>query len=217
MSKAKEIITRQGEPGPDAYQLALQTGTIPSNTTLAQWLANLKGDPGNDGANGSDGAVGPKGDPGNDGANGNDGATGPAGPKGDPGNDGSPDTPEQVRDKYESNVDRNAYTDAEKAKVSSTEAALATKYDASNPAEYQTAAEVASSINDANPTWIADGNPIVTATHVFTTGTVDGEWTIHRHDRVAGIKTIANETNNSGITTLADAKSQIETLNYTAL
>lgn len=76
----RDIIVYQGRPGKSAYQLALDSGDIPPETTLAQWLADQQGPPGND---------------------------------------GSPDTPEQVRDKYESNVDRNAYTDAEKGKIES--------------------------------------------------------------------------------------------------
>lgn len=76
----RDIIVYQGRTGKSAYQLAIDSGDIPPETTLAQWLADQQGPPGND---------------------------------------GSPDTPEQVRDKYESNVDRNAYTDTDKGKIES--------------------------------------------------------------------------------------------------
>lgn len=65
---------RFAEAGESAYDIAVKLGY---EGTEAEWIASLKGDPGE---------TGPKGDPGEKGA---DGAAGPTGPKGDKGDTGS--------------------------------------------------------------------------------------------------------------------------------
>jgi hypothetical protein len=67
-----------GADGASAYELALQQGFA---GTLAEWLASLKGPPGNDGV-GEAGPVGPQGPQGIQGVAGSVGGVGPTGPQG---------------------------------------------------------------------------------------------------------------------------------------
>ena len=91
-------------------------------------------------------------------------------------------------------------------------AKIGNKYDASNPDNFVTVTELESAT--AKVVWRSIGLPIVTAQHVHTTGTVDGVWTIHRHYRLSGVRSVANAENNTGIESLRDAIQSIDTLTY---
>ena len=103
--------------GLSAYQIAVINGFI---GTEQEWLDSLKGEDGNigpEGPQGPQGIEGSQGIQGIQGVQGIQGNTGPQGPQGEQGESGSSDTAEQIKDKYEQNPDTNAFTDAEKQKL----------------------------------------------------------------------------------------------------
>lgn len=75
-------VPEKGDDGKSAYQLALETGEIPSYWTLDDYLASLHGPPG------LRGPEGPQGPQGNNGPQGERGLQGIQGPKGDTGSVG---------------------------------------------------------------------------------------------------------------------------------
>lgn len=87
IADAHAIVATPGDDGKSAYQVAVDNGFEGSEP---EWLASLKGDKGDPGEQGPPGTDGAKGDKGDKGEPGTPGAKGDKGDKGEPGADGFP-------------------------------------------------------------------------------------------------------------------------------